>query len=62
MNINFTEKDLEKLNEMILATPFKFAYPIFQFFQGKVNESVKAEQIAQDKAQEVDNGNSESGQ
>lgn len=43
MNIEFSQQDLTKLDELIQATPFKYAFPLFQFFQSKVNEAAKAE-------------------
>jgi len=39
MNIEFTEQDINKLNDLIKRTPFEFSYPLFLFFQGKVNEA-----------------------
>ena len=39
MNLEFTEQDLAKLNDLIQNTPFKYAYPFFQFFQTKIAET-----------------------
>lgn len=54
MNIEFTTEDINKLNELIGNTPFKYAYPFFQYFQGKVNETLKAEEL---KKQPPEDGN-----
>lgn len=43
MNIEFTQEDFKKLDELIGATPFKYAYPFFQFFTNKVAEAKKVE-------------------
>ena len=43
MQIVLTTEDLAKLDELIQNTPFKFAAPFFQFFQGKLAEIQKNE-------------------
>jgi len=44
MNIEFTQDDFKKLDNLIGNIPFFHAYPLFQFFQGKVIEAQKAQQ------------------
>jgi hypothetical protein len=39
MNIEFSQQDLAKLDELIQQTPFRYAYPLFLFFNGKVKEA-----------------------
>lgn len=41
MNVEFTQEDIKKLDELIQVTPFRYAYPFFQYFQGKFNEASK---------------------
>lgn len=54
MNIEFTSEDFKKLDELIGITPFKYAYPFFQFFTAKVAEAQKTQEIAEGKAQHHD--------
>jgi hypothetical protein len=44
MNIEFTQDDFKKLDNLIGNIPFFNAYPLFHFFQGKVIEAQKAQQ------------------
>jgi hypothetical protein len=41
MNIDFTQEDFRKIDEIIQVTPFKYSYPLFQFFQAKISEAQK---------------------
>jgi hypothetical protein len=50
MNIEFTQQDLQKLDELIQQTPFKYALPFFQFFQVKVKETQDRQLILEGKA------------
>jgi hypothetical protein len=56
MTLEFTEQDFTKLNELIQQTPFKYAYPLFQFFQGKVAEAnqIAAPKVSETKKKKVD--------
>lgn len=37
MNITLTNEDFTKIDSMIQDMPFKYAYPLFQFFTTKIN-------------------------
>lgn len=51
MNLVLTSEDLNKLDELIQATPFKFAAPFFQFFQNKLQEAAKQAQVSEKPAE-----------
>lgn len=57
MNIEFTQEDFTKLDELIQVTPFKYAYPLFIFFQNKVSKAQSVKEISEGKAQLDINGN-----
>lgn len=48
--VTLNQQDLEKINQMILKTPFEFAYPLFQFFRNKVNEQNKTNEPTLDQS------------
>lgn len=54
MNLTLTSEDLKVLDEMIRKTPFEYAFPIFQFLSGKVQEATKKKEAEQAQEKEVE--------
>lgn len=43
MELKLDQQDLEKINQMIMKTPFEFAYPLFQYLRAKIAEQTEKE-------------------
>jgi hypothetical protein len=44
MELVLTEKDLEQIDKLIQETPFKYAFPLFQFLRSKVEQAQRKQE------------------
>jgi hypothetical protein len=59
MNIEFSQEDFQKFDSIVAEIPFKYAYPVFLFLQGKVQQAKQKE--IESKIKTEDNGNQADG-
>jgi len=58
MTVDFSQEDINKLNNLLGDTPFRYAQGLFIFFQAKFNQAAKQEEEAkQSETKKVEDGN-----